>query len=102
MAKRLQPLIGPVQTQIVVHARGQRRADMILIVCADLGRVLDNLDAMAVQLRPWTDAGEHQQLGRLKAPGGQHDFPPRGDQHRGASLVHGLDRPRPAPLDPQP
>ena len=50
VAKRLQSLISPVQTQIVVHARGQRRADMILIVGADLRRVLDDIDAMAVEL----------------------------------------------------
>ena len=77
-----------------------RSADVILIIGADFGRIANQVDAMATQLVPRTDAGEHQQLRALKAAGGQDDALAGGDQHLAAVAAPRLDSRRPPVVYP--
>lgn len=67
------------------RATVDRHFEVVLVVLADAGQVLDDADAHRLQRRAGADARQQQQLGRRERAGGEDHFAPRVHGRLGAA-----------------
>ena len=90
--QRAQTTISAVQTRCPDKVSRDGCADMILIIAPDLIGLVDNIDALSVQLVARANAGQHQQFRAVKAARCENNFTPCADRNMCARCIARLDR----------